>query len=105
MAKFTLRTPVPSKPKEPEVDSTALEDFAAGARGRRSNRQPAPWEQYDLNAKPRYNVSIRMNDYELAVLRYLSEVLELSQHRIMHKYLVPLLKQMAIAEFGARRHK
>ena len=107
MAKFTLQTPKPQpQTAEPEVDPAALEAFAAGAKERRvAEGDLPPWERFDPNAKPKHNVSVRLNDYEIEMLRYLSEIQEISQHKILHKQLIPVLKQMAIEEFEARRSK
>lgn len=104
MAKFTLKNPKrQSSLREPEVDHAALEAFAAGAKERGTDDELPPWERYDPDATPRYNVSIRMNDYQLEMLRYLSQVLEISQHKFLSKLLMPLLKQRAETEFEARR--
>ena len=105
MAKFTLHNPT-ATPPVPEVDPAALEAFAAGARERQSTEAAVPpWEQHDPNAIPRYNVSIRMNDYELEMLRYLAKVKGISQHKLLSQHVMPLLKQMAVAAFEAERAK
>ena len=81
MAKFTLRNPDPTLAPEPEIDPAALEAFAAGARERRvAEGELPPWERFDPSEKPRYNVAIRLNDNQLAMLRYLAEARDTSQH-------------------------
>ena len=105
MAKFTLHQPgSKTAPVEPVVDPTALDAFAAGARDRRGAGEEAPlWEQFDPNDKPRYSVSLRLNDHHLAMLHYLAATLEMSQHKILSKQLLPALKQQALELFEAQR--
>lgn len=106
MSKFTLYTPKATEPAEPEVDLSALEAFAAGAKERQgAEGEEPPWAPFDPNEKPRYNVSIRLNDYYLKMLQYLAETQEMSQHKILAKQLMPILKQMALTEYEARRNK
>ena len=106
MSKFSLYTPKATEPAEPEIDLNALEAFAAGAKERRgAEGEEPPWAPFDPNEKPRYNVSVRLNDYYLRMLQYLAEVQEMSQHKILAKQLMPILKQMALAEYEARRNK
>lgn len=106
MAKFTLNQ-LPSIPvMEPEIDPAALEAFAAGARERQvADGEWPPWERFDPSDKPRYNVAIRLNDYQLAMLRYLAEVRDTSQHKLLQKHLIPILKQLALEEFESNRVK
>jgi len=104
MAKFTLHNPPPLV--EPEVDPAALEAFAAGAKERRvAEGELPPWERFDPSDKPRYNVAIRLNDYQLAMLRYLAEARDTSQHKLLQKHLLPILKQLALEEFESNRVK
>jgi len=102
MAKFSLHnnTTTPAESSEAVVDPKALEAFAAGARHRQGvEDEIPPWEKYDPEATARYSVSIRLNEYELEMLRYLSKTQGISQHKILNRHLKPLLKKMAITEF------
>lgn len=106
MSKFSLYAPKTLESAEPEVDLGALEAFAAGAKERRgAESEEPPWAPFDPNEKPRYNVSIRLNDYYLKMLKYLAETQDISQHKILAKQLMPILKQLALAEYEARRNK
>ncbi len=102
--KFQLPTDAdrPHQADPPEVDPRALEAFAAGARERRGAREspPPPWDRFDPKAKPRHNVSVRLNDYQLEMLRYLSEVLDISQQKILRRQVVPAIEAMAEEAFG-----
>jgi len=91
---------------EPEIDPAALEAFAAGAKERRAAEGGLPpWEQFDPRDKPRYNVAIRLNDYQLAMLRYLADARDTSQHKLLQKHLIPILKQLALEAFESDRVK
>jgi hypothetical protein len=106
MAKFSLHQPNPTPAVEPDIDPAALEAFAAGARERRvAEGELPPWERFDPSAKPRYNVAIRLNDYQLAMLRYLAEARDTSQHKLLQRHLIPVLKQLALEEFESNRIK
>jgi len=104
MAKFTLHHS--NTPLEPEIDPAALEAFAAGAKERRvTDGELPPWEQFNSADKPRYNVAIRLNDYQLAMLRYLAEARDMSQHKLLQRHLIPILKQMALEAFESNKVK
>ena len=86
MSKFSF-------PKETlPVDPKALEAFAAGAKTRQGQR---PWDQHDKKARPRHNVTVRLNDHHLEMLRYVAETLEVSQHKLLAKHLLPVIEQLA----------
>ena len=106
MAKFTLRNPDALSIAEPEIDPAALEAFAAGAKDRQGAAEALPpWASFDPNDKPRYNVAIRLNDYQLAMLRYLAEARDTSQHKLLQKHLLPILKQLALETFETQSGK
>ena len=105
MAKFSLK-PNPTPMIEPDIDPEALEAFAAGARDRGATEAEAPpWDRFDPSEKPRYNVAIRLNDYQLAMLRYLAEARDTSQHKLLQRHLMPILKQLALEQFAAEQNK
>ena len=104
MAKFNVHPLPPAV--EPPIDPAALEAFAAGAKERQTaDGSLPPWAAFDPHATPRYNVAIRLNDYQLAMLRYLAEARDTSQHKLLQKHLFPILKQLALEEFESNRVK
>ena len=106
MAKFTLRNPDPTSAVETEIDPVALEAFAAGAKSRQvAEGELPPWGSFDPKDKPRYNVAIRLNDYQLAMLRYLAEARDTSQHKLLQRHLIPILKQLALETFETQSAK
>jgi len=50
-------------------------------------------------------VSVRLNDRHLEMLRYLSEVLDTSQQRILRKHLVPVIEHLAEEAFRNEKEK
>lgn len=88
----------------PEVDPKALEQFAAGAKDRRGPEAPL-WEPHDPRAKPKYSVSMRLNKYHLEMLRFLSEIEDVSQNRILRRQLLPIIEKMAKEEFEKQKDK
>lgn len=89
---------------EVAVDPQALEAFAAGARERRgAEEEPPPWEGQDPEALPRYNVSIRLNDYHMAMLRYLAQTLDISQQKLLRGCVLPAVEVKAKEVFEERR--
>lgn len=103
-----VKKPVTGQVEEVEVavDPQALEAFAAGARERRGvEEEPPPWEGQDPGALPRYNVSIRLNDYHMAMLRYLAQALDISQQKLLRGCVVPAVEVKAKEVFEERRLK
>lgn len=90
MSKFSL-----PKDDENKVSPADLRQFAAGAKDHRVHKGPPPWDQFDPNDVPRHNVSVRLNDYHLAMLRWLAEDADVSQQKILKKVLVPAIEEQA----------
>ena len=88
MSKFAL-----PKDDESKVDPDALREFAAGAKKHRTKGDASPWEKYDPEDSPRNNVSVRLNDYQLEMLRYLARREDTSQQKILKKILIPAIKE------------
>jgi len=82
------------------VDPTDLREFASGAKEHRTNQGPPPWEKHDPEAVPRHNVSVRLNDYHLEMLRYLAKDADTSQQKIMKKILLPAIEEAAEKYIG-----
>ena len=82
---------LPAPQEQPKVDPDALRQFAAGAKDQRTDQEPPPWEAHDPKALPRHNVSVRLNDYQLEVLRYLAQQADVSQQKVLNRILIPAL--------------
>ena len=92
MSKFSFPKNEKDTDTDIQVDPAALGAFAAGAKDQKGQR---PWDKHDPKDPPKHNVSVRLNDYHLEMLRYLSESLDMSQHKILRKHLVPVIEQLA----------
>ncbi|MGH8626668.1 MAG: hypothetical protein ACREYC_15845 [Gammaproteobacteria bacterium] len=92
MSKFSFPRKEQDQEQDIQVDPGKLEAFAAGARDRRGQR---PWAEHDPKAPPRHNVSVRLNDYHLAMLQYVAEAMDTSQQKILRKQLVPVIETLA----------
>lgn len=84
MSGFSLPT------EEQPVDKDALRQFAAGAKTHATDEYP--WLRYDADEKPKHNTSVRLNDYELAILRFLAQRDDTSQQKVLNRILIPAIK-------------
>jgi hypothetical protein len=89
------------KDEEPQVDSDQLREFAAGAKEHRTQQEPPPWEKYDPEELPKYNVSVRLNDYHMAILRHVAKLEDRSQQKILRGILVPALEEQVRVQADA----
>ena len=68
--------------------------FIAGA-----EREPVEpnrsWKSYNKKAVPRTTFNLRLNDYELGLLRWLAEERDESMQRVAKRVLIPALEQLA----------
>lgn len=73
------------------IDPEKLRAFTAGAKYRTSNDR-MPWSRFDQDDVARYNVSLRLNDYYLSMLRYISKQHGVSQQKFMANVILPALE-------------
>lgn len=101
-SKFQLPSQLKAVPQElPQVAPDELREFLAGAKDHRSSPEALPWDKFDPEALPRHNVSVRLNDYYMAMLKYLAKQSDVSQHKIISRILIPGLQQQT-REIGDR---
>lgn len=84
MGKFKRK----SSPTSPDPDE--VKRFAAGASKRSSKSRP--WDGLDPKDRPTSGLNLRLNEYELAMLRYLSEAKDRSIQKTIKRILVPALE-------------
>jgi len=80
-----------------EQSSPSINDKAAafiGAADERTAASPLPWDAYDKKAVPRTTFNLRLNDYELALLRHLAAQRDESMQKVAKRALVPVLEQL-----------
>ena len=59
-----------------------------------------PWEGLDKKAVPRTTFNLRLNDYELALLRALAEQRDVSMQKLSKRLLIPALEELAASDEG-----
>ena len=97
-SKFQLPTQLKSVPQQdlPPVAQEDLRQFLAGAKEHRSGQDALPWEKFDPEEQPRYNVSVRLNNYHMAMLKYLAKQMDVSQQKVMSRILRPRIEEKAL---------
>ena len=90
--------------------ASSLRDRVRGQAGRRtaSRRDPQtfiagaeredpqrPWEASDKKAAAHTTFNLRLNDYELTLLRWLAEQRDESMQRVAKRQLIPVLEKLA----------
>lgn len=78
----------------PDINKEAVESFSKGGVEQKKITS-FPWEGLDPKAKPTYGVNLRLNEYELSLLRHVSEEEDRSQQKVLKKLLVPALEEAA----------
>ena len=59
-----------------------------------------PWEGLDKKAVPRTTFNLRLNDYELALLRTLAEQRDVSMQKLSKRLLIPALEELVASDEG-----
>ncbi|MDH5675251.1 MAG: hypothetical protein OEZ06_24235 [Myxococcales bacterium] len=84
-----------NRAKRPSTEPEGLAEFAAGAavRSLQEPQPPAkPWEGLDPAAKPSKGFNVRLNEYELALLRYVAERDGRSAQKTIKRVLIAALE-------------
>jgi hypothetical protein len=79
----------------PDVDPDELRQFAEGAKDHRTSKEPPPWDAYTKEGKARSNTTLRLNERHFAMLRYIAEKEDISQHKVLLRLLLPMIEQKA----------
>ena len=78
-----------SPPKNDKADT-----FIGAADERADMAPPLPWDAYNKKAVPRTTFNLRLNDYELALLRHLAAQRDESMQKVAKRALIPVLEQL-----------
>ena len=78
-----------------------LETFITAA-GREDLSLAQPWETLDKKAVPRTTFNLRLNDYQLTLLRWLAEQRDESMQKLAKRLLIPALEQLAAERLPER---
>ena len=83
-------------PKENKVSAVDPEKVAAFVQGTHREGSPdLPWGSLDPKAKPTSGINLRLNEYQLALLRFVAEHEDRSQQQVTKRMLVPSLEARA----------
>ncbi len=98
MSKFKSK---PSADLKPVPDARAVEQFASGASTRAVTTERRPWDGLDPKAKPTSGINLRLNEYELAMLRHIARAEDRSIQKTIKRLLVPAVETEANRLSGA----
>ena len=79
-------TAVPPENMEADAFINAADEHVSAA-------PQTPWDAYDKKAVPRTTFNLRLNEYELALLRRLAEQRDESMQKVAKRALIPVLEQ------------
>ena len=83
-------------PKENKVSAVDPEKVAAFVQGTlRGESLDLPWGGLDPKAKPTSGINLRLNEYQLALLRFVAKHEDRSQQQVTKRMLVPSLEARA----------
>ena len=79
----------------PSVDSEKVKAFTKGASDKIVEQDSInyPWLKFDPKAKPTSGINLRLNNYQLSLIRFIAEREDRSQQYIIKKILVEGLEE------------
>ena len=81
--------------RELSIATTAGADaFIEAANAVRHTTTERPWQAFEKKAVPRTTFNLRLNDYELSLLRWLAEQREESMQKVAKRVLIPALERL-----------
>jgi hypothetical protein len=79
----------------PDIDKDTIKQFSKGIKARNAQDNTYPWQELDADQPPIHGINLRLNDYELALIRFLAKSEDRSQQKIIKKLLIPALEEGA----------
>jgi hypothetical protein len=76
-------------------ENNQVDAFIDAADNHAVSASTTPWDAYDKKAVPRTIFNLRLNDYELTLLRHLAAQRDESMQKVAKRALIPVLEQMA----------
>lgn len=93
MAKRFTRKPAAKLQALPDEQQVA--HFVAGASKREPTTKAKPWEALDPKAKPTIGLNLRLNEYQMTLLRYVAETEDRSIQQTIKRLLIPAAETAA----------
>ena len=78
----------------PLPDEEVVEKFAAAAVERTAS-QSKPWEKLDPKGKATAGINLRLNEYQLTLLRHIAEAEDRSLQQTIKRLLIPAAEKAA----------
>jgi hypothetical protein len=78
----------------PIANTAGADAFIEAANAVQGDATQRPWHAFEKKAVPRTTFNLRLNDYELALLRWLAEQREESMQKIAKRVLIPALERL-----------
>ena len=91
----SLRDRVKGQKTVRTVITDATEGFIESAKEETTPASGRPWEGFNKKDVPRTTFNLRLNDYELVLLRWLAENRDESMQKVAKRVLIPALEQLA----------
>lgn len=91
----SLRDRVKGQKEHPMASAVGADAFIEAANEVRSDAAKRPWLAFEKKAVPRTTFNLRLNDYELALLRWLAEHRDESMQKVAKRVLIPALERLA----------
>ena len=79
------------------IDANA-QKFIDAANDGTTTSSDLPWDGLDKKAVPRTTFNLRLNDYELTLLRTLAEQRDVSMQKLSKRLLIPALEELAASD-------
>ena len=87
----SLRDRVKGQRELPSTSTAGADAFIEAANEGRSDTTERPWEAFEKKAVPRTTFNLRLNDYELSLLRWLAEQREESMQKVAKRVLASIM--------------
>ena len=91
----SLRERVKGHSGHPSASPAGADAFIEAAHEVRAGAAGRPWQSFEKKAVPRTTFNLRLNDYELTLLRWLAEQRDESMQKVAKRVLIPALEQLA----------
>lgn len=76
-------------------DERDVARFASGAAEHNTTLDSKPWEAFDPKEKPTSGLNLRLNEYQLTLLRYIAEADDRSLQQTIKRLLIPAAQEVA----------
>ncbi len=76
----------------PKAKSPTPASKAPKTKTKRKSTGDRPWDEHDPKADPSRGLNVRLNDFELELVRYLSKVEDRSMQKVIRRLIIPAVR-------------